>query len=323
MSARPAVVGGFILGALALGVAAILFFGGVQLFATTRRVVVFFSESVAGLDVGAPVTFHGVRIGSVQSTSVHFSADTLTARIPVFLEIQPKQITWEGKKLGGTMADYERLVQAGLRAQLALQSIVTGQLRVDLDFRPGTPAQVIGTIKGVPEIPAVPSELGQLRNELTNLPLRELADAAQRTLRSLGRLSDHLDAKLDPLADSVQHTADAAARTLQTTDEAVRRVQADASTALHDLDSLLVDTRRQVDVRGSELSRTLTTSDRAAGQAETLLESLNGLAEPRAPFRGDLEAAARDLAASASSLRSFSETVERNPNALLIGRTSR
>ena len=70
MSARPAVVGAFILGALGLAVAAILFIGGVRLFATTSRVVVFFNESVAGLDVGAPVTFNGVRIGSVQSMAI-------------------------------------------------------------------------------------------------------------------------------------------------------------------------------------------------------------------------------------------------------------
>ncbi len=65
------------------------------------------------------------------------------------------------------------------------------------------------------------------------------------------------------------------------------------------------------------------TADRAVRQAETLLDSLNGLAEPRSQFRGDLEATIRDLAASASSLRSFAETVERNPNALLMGRASR
>jgi paraquat-inducible protein B len=255
MRARPAIVGGFILGALGLGVAAILFFGGVQLFATTSRVVVFFDESVAGLEIGAPVTFHGVRIGSVQNIAIQFSTSTMTARIPVFLELHSKQITWEGKKLGGSVADYERLVQAGLRAQLALQSVLTGQLRVDLEFRPGTPARLVGTEPSVPEIPSVPSELGRLRNQLTNLPLRELSDAAQRALTSLGSLADHLDRKLDPLVDSAQRTADAATRTLQTTDQAVSRVQADASTTLGDLDSLLVDTRHQLDARGDELGR--------------------------------------------------------------------
>jgi paraquat-inducible protein B len=144
MVARPAVVGGFILGALALGVAAILLFGGSWLFARTARAVVFFEGSVAGLDVGAPVTFRGVRLGSVQRISLSASAGSLTARIPVFLEIEPNRITWEGRELRNDPADYGRLVEAGLRAQLASQSFVTGQLRVDLDFRPGTPAPLTG-----------------------------------------------------------------------------------------------------------------------------------------------------------------------------------
>jgi paraquat-inducible protein B len=323
MSSRPAVVGAFILGAVALGVAGILFFGGMHIFATRARVVVFFSESLAGLDVGSPVTFHGVRVGSVQSMAAVFSADTMTARTPVFLELERNKVIWEGKNLGGSDTDIEQLVRAGLRAQLALQSFVTGQLRVDLDFRPGTPAQLVGGPAGVPEIPAVPSELGQLRNQLAQLRLGELANTAQQALAAVGRLSDHLDATIDPLAKSAHLTLDAATQTLHTTDEAVRRVQADASTALHDLDSLLVDAHGQLDARGGELSHALIDADRALRQAETLVDSVNGLAEPRSQFRGDLESAMRDLAASASALRDFAQTVERNPNALLMGRASR
>ena len=215
------------------------------------------------------------------------------------------------------------LIRAGLRAQLAMQSFVTGQLRVDLEVRPDTPAQLVGAAPGVPEIPTVPSELGQLRNELAQLRLRELTDTAQRALASVGHLADHLDATLDPLVKSAHRTLDAATQTLQTTDEAVHRVQADASTVLHDLDALIVDAQHQLGARGGELSRALTTADRALRHADTLIGSLNGLAEPRSQFRGDLEAAVRDLAASVSSLRSFAETIERNPNALLMGRTRR
>ena len=323
MSARPAVVGGFILGALALSVAGILFFGGMRWFTPSLRVVVFFSESVAGLDVGSPVTFHGVRIGSVQSVAIRLSADTTKARIPVYLELESNRVIWEGKKSKGSRIDVDQMVRAGLRAQLAPQSIVTGQLRVDLDFRPGAPAPLVGMATGAPEIPALPSDLGQLRNQLTELPLRELANTAQRALASLERLSNHLDATLDPLAQTAHRTADAATRTLQTTDEAVRRVQVDASTALRDLDALVVDAHRQLDGRGGELSRVLTDADRTVRQAETLLGSLNGLAEPRSQFRGDLEAVLRDLAASASSLRNFTKTIERNPNAVLMGRANR
>lgn len=323
MRIRPSIVGAFILGAVGLVVAALLFFGRVQPFAARSRVVVFFHESVAGLDVGSPVTFHGVRVGSVENIAVQFSTKTMTARVPVFLELEPKKIVWEGRQLGPSTADFERLDQAGLRAQLAMQSFVTGQLRVDLDFRPATPAQLVGATADVPEIPTVPSELGRLRDQLSNLPLRDLAESTQKAFRSLNRLADHLDSRVDPLIDSVQRTADAATRTLQTTDEAVRRVQADASTALQNLNSLLVDTRHQVNARGDELSRTLGGADRLIGRADTLVGSLDGLAEPGSPFRDDLEATVHDLAASASSLRSFAQTVERNPNALVMGRASR
>jgi paraquat-inducible protein B len=324
MKSKATIVGAFILGALGLGVLAILFFGGTHLFASRSQVVVFFSESVAGLDVGAPVTFHGARIGSVQSIAIHFSPDTMTARIPVVLEIDPSRITWEGR-FGGqnANADYRRLVQAGLRAQLALESLITGKLDVDLYFRPGTAAQLVGRAENLPEIPAVPSDLDRLRAELTNLPLKELAETAQKALASVQRLSDHLDARLDPLASSAQNTLDTATNTLQTAEETIHRVQAEASVALHHLDSLLVDAHHQLDDRSGELSRTLVASSRAVHQAEMLLGKLNDVADPRSRFRSDLEAAARDLSATTSALRDFAETIEHNPNALLLGRANR
>jgi paraquat-inducible protein B len=228
-----------------------------------------------------------------------------------------------GKTFGGSAADYEELVRSGLRAQLAVQSLVTGQVRVDLDFRPGTPAQLSGTSTDIPEIPAVPSDLNQLRNQLTGLPLRDLAETAQQALISLSRLSDRLDGMVDPLGKSALRVGDAATQTLQSTQGAVRQMQAEASTALRDLDLLLVDARRQLQARGGELSHTLAATDRTVHEAETLLGSVNDLVEPHSRFRGDLEATVHDLAASASSLKGFAQTVERNPNALLMGRASR
>jgi paraquat-inducible protein B len=311
-------VGGFILGALALVVAGILFFGGLRSFGKSTHVVVFFNESVASLDVGAPVTLHGVRIGSVESISVQFSSDTMTARVPVYLRLEPDRLMWEGRRLSGSAVDFDRLVRAGLRAQLAVQSVITGQLRVDLDFRPGTPAQRADVITDVPQVPAVPSDLSELRNQLTGLPLRELAETAQATFTSIRRLSDHVDAALD----SFTGTAHAATETLKSADSTLQGLQSDASRALRDLDSLLVAVHRQVDMRGDQLGNTLTATDRAVHRAETLLDSLNDLAEPRSQFRDDLQATADDLAASASSLRNFAETLERNPNALIMGRSN-
>ena len=320
MAAKPAMVGGFVLGALLLGVAAVLLFGSTRLFASTSRAVIFFEGSVAGLDVGAPVTFRGVRLGSVAAVKVEFSPATRFARIPVYIEIQPDRITWEGRR-GDT--DYHKLVGAGLRAQLASQSLVTGQMRVDLDFHPDTPIQMVGTGTELPEIPAIPSELDQLRSKLTDLPLRKLADTAERALSSIDRLASHLDSVLNPVSGSVSGAADAATRTMDTASDVLRQLQPDALSALRRVDTLAADARGQLDARGGEISRLTVDSDRAVRQAERLIGVANDLLEPRSVFRGDLDASARDLSATAGALRDFAHSIERDPSALLTGRTAR
>ncbi|ABC23247.1 MlaD family protein [Rhodospirillum rubrum] len=323
MTAKPAVVGGFILGALALGVAAIVLFGGQRLFTSTREVVVFFNESVAGLQVGAPVTFHGVPVGTVKTIALRVSTRDLSARIPVVLELQPDQISWEGEHLNGDDDTYQRLIAAGLRAQLAPQSIVTGQMRVDLDFKPGTSAALSGEPTDLPEIPAVASDLDELRDKVTELPLRDLVETAQKTLANVQALTSSLNTRIPTLTTSAEQSVAVATQTLVTTQEAVRQIQADASVTLKELSDLLADLHRQVDARGGELGKTLSAAERTARQAESLMISLNELAGPRARFRADLEAAARDLSASASSTRSFTRTLERDPSALLSGDTKR
>ena len=284
MAARPAIVGGFVLGALALAAAAVILFGGSRLFATTSRAVTFFEGSVAGLDVGAPVTFRGVRLGSVTSVALNFDPATRTATIPVTIEIEPDRITWEGAR--PSRADYGHLVATGLRAQLASQSLVTGQLRVDLDFRPDTPIRIVGAETDLPEIPAIPSELEQLRSKLTELPLRDLVDSAQRALGAVDRLATHLDAQVGTVADAVDSAAGAATKTLTTADDALAQVRDATKTSLRNADALVADARRQLEGRGGELSRLLTDLDRSLHAVDTVLASANGLLAPRSSFRG-------------------------------------
>ncbi|MBV8190958.1 MAG: MCE family protein [Alphaproteobacteria bacterium] len=324
MTTRAGIVGAFILGAIGLAAGGVLFFGGTKMFARTLHAVAFFSEPVSGLDVGAPVTFHGVRIGLVTNVTVEFSTASMTGRIPVIMEFQSEQISWEGgRKLTGDRAEFERLIAAGLRAKLEMQSFVTGQLRVDLELEPDTPARRTGASPDLLEIPTVPSELGQLWAQLTKLRLQDLADSVQGAFASLDHVLKHVDAVLDPLVGNANGALVAAHRTFDTGDEAIIRVKEEASTALRDLDAVLVDVRQQVGPRSAELSRVLNSADRAARQASIFLDSLNGLAQVRSPFRSNLEAAIQDLSATASSLRDFAATIERNPNAVLLGRSGK
>jgi paraquat-inducible protein B len=321
-AARPAAVGAFVLGALALAVAAILFFGGARLFEHTTRAVVFFEGSVAGLDIGAPVTFRGVHVGSVKQMALHISI-VGQARVPVTIELLPGQVVLEGETVQrGT--GVERLVAAGLRAQLNLQSFVTGQLRVDLDFHSGSPlAMVAADTGGLPQIPALPSEIERLRTTLAEVPVQDLSQAMLRALLSIERLAGELSTEVGPLLGSTRRGVDAATRTLATTEQVVVRLEAGASHSLQELNGLVASAQQQLGDRGTDLTRMLGSVDRLARRAETLVASLDGLTAPRTQFRGDLEAAARDLATSASSLRGFARTIERDPSTLLRRGSSR
>ena len=322
---RATMIGAFVLGGIGVAVAAILFFGTFSLFTHPARAVVFFEGSIGGLSPGAPVAFRGVRIGSVASAALIVDRNDLKARIPVYLELEPKRVTLAGTPTGPQSSPtIERLVEAGLRAQLTMQSLVTGQMQVELDLRPDTPARVIGEGgSNVPEIPAIPSDFEELRHQLVRVPIAETVAQVERTLVAVEKLANRLDAELDPLATSAQRTLERATHTMDVAGTSIQRLQEDATTALGEIRSLAQDGHRQLDDRGRELSRMLLSADQTLHSANTLMNSADSLIAPRSPARTNVEAALRDLADTARALRSFSETIQRNPNALLLGRLGR
>jgi ABC-type transporter Mla subunit MlaD len=70
-AAKPALVGAFVLSGLALAVIGVVLIAGSQIFTRHAHAVTYFTGSVAGLEVGAPVTFRGVKVGSVTRIGLH------------------------------------------------------------------------------------------------------------------------------------------------------------------------------------------------------------------------------------------------------------
>jgi len=323
MAVRPVAVGSFVLGGLALAVVAVLVFGGIRLFKQTIPVTVVFQGSVAGLAVGSPVTFRGVQVGTVAQISVHVRGGDEDPVIPVVLDIEPSRISWPS---GRTLSDYYGLKHAidlGLRAQLSSVSLVTGQLDVELDFLPNTPAKLSDPAAGGTEIPTVPSDMQHLKDQLLQMNLPGLAKDARSALVSAKLVLNRLDGKIDPLADSIQHVAASAQITLDTATGVLRSVQAEAARTLGSIDRLADETRRQVSAKGRALDPVVASAAEATANANRLLTSLNGMVGPDAPMRGDLEASLRDLAASASSLRDLTRNLQRNPAGTLFGKAQR
>jgi hypothetical protein len=102
---KPLLVGAFVLGGLALGVLAILLFGGAHLFSRTAHRQCL-QGSVAGLTVGSPVTFRGVNIGKVDACRCRSTRRTIPGVIPVYMVIEPGKVEWTNGVLSQRRAEH-------------------------------------------------------------------------------------------------------------------------------------------------------------------------------------------------------------------------
>ncbi len=328
----PTLIGGFVLGGIFLLIGALFLFGSGDLFKEKRRWVTYFDGSVGGLNVGAPVNFRGVRVGEVTDVRLQVDPKALTARIPVYFEIDPDRVEW----VGGRIAQSAKMAaDAGLRAKLAMQSLVTGQMQIELDLLPDTPAVLVGTDPNVSEIPSAKSEFDVLREQVSELPLRDLLASIDRTVNNIDRLvnSPEMREGVRALSNSLAETEKLMAglnegakpllHEMTATAQSVRQTSDQANASLRALEG---DTRATLgDVRGltnslrGDLRSTLRSADLALQQARTTLASVDGLVADDSSSRADIDHALQNLAQASSALRSFADKVERNPNAIIVG----
>jgi paraquat-inducible protein B len=186
----PVVLGAFVLGAMVLAITGLVVIGGGKFFRSTEGWVAYFDESIKGLSVGSPVTFRGVKVGSVTNVKVVLNRETLDVRTPVFFELDADRVTVDGGKIRFTPGGRGALplIERGLRAQLETLSFVTGQLAVNLEFRPDTPIRLVGGPEKYPEFPTIPSTMAALGRGLEELNTAELARDIQDIASELAKL---------------------------------------------------------------------------------------------------------------------------------------
>ncbi|MDN8616893.1 MlaD family protein [Variovorax ginsengisoli] len=323
MKRNALLIGGFVVAALVITVAAILWLSGNDLFTRQQRARVFYQGNVSGLSVGAPVTFRGVTIGQVTDIGILMDPISLKTTVPVTLRLQPSALRLTDAK--DKVPALPELVQRGLRARLASQSIVTGQKAIELDFLPDTPDTLLGG-PGATEIPAVADRFGALIDQVANLPLRDtVADmrqaiqALEATLASVQKTLDSAQGVLGGAARQLDLTAVESRKTLAVATEAIRQVQGSSQATLKAITQLADSSQQTVLAAQPELQRTLVGARQASETAKLAMERLADMAAPGAPLRGDFDATLSDLSQAARSLRSLSEQLEERPNAIIFG----
>jgi paraquat-inducible protein B len=328
--ANPALIGGFVIGAIALLVIGLLVFGGTGWFAQRNKYVAYFPGSVKGLRVGAPVDFRGVSIGQVTEIRVVFDPAHVSASIPVIMEFDPSLIVVVGAgPILSEAQDAQRLIDAGLRAQLQSQSLLTGLLFVNLDFRKDAPLRLVGGAQPYPEIPTIPSEIEQLQQSAG-----DVASELPGLVKNLNQLLTTVDQELQASKGSFQGiVADVAsvAEVIRAQAPAFEGIVANAQGASGEVRQSAATLDQILQTNSDAIGTLIDEWTVTAGSVRRMADQINAaIAENRPGLRDFTEnglyeytGLAQDAQRMVDQFTRVGEQIERNPAGFLFGDRAR
>ena len=193
-----------------------------------------FAQALRGLDVGAPVEFVGVNIGSVIAVDLGYERRDKSFPVVVTAKLYPRRmgdayeiLTAQGKtESEETLAAFVgTLVQRGLRAQPRSASLLTGKLYIALDFLRTSPRVAFDASDRPVELPTVngsfqelEANIGRLVKKVNDLPLEQIAADLHTDLTDLHETLSELHGRVLPSAldtlSALRGTLDSANRTL-------------------------------------------------------------------------------------------------------------
>jgi paraquat-inducible protein B len=288
--ANKTMIGVFVLGAVALVVIAVVAFGSGKFFKKTIKGVCYFEGSVGGLGVGAPVVFRGVKVGMVKDINLRYDASRASVLIPVYIELE-KTPAGKGTLQAERRAEFQSLIEKGLRARLEMQSIVTGQLQIAFDFYPEKPARYIGVDPDYLEFPTIPTPLQEITRKIEELPLEEIirdisaavsginrvinSPEIGHTLESISEASKEargliqtLHVKVGPAVSNVEMAAKDAEDMIRNMDNNLGLLVSSINNTVKDVQRLVQNVDSQVQPLSTDVQETL-------GQAKVLFQDID------------------------------------------------
>lgn len=332
----PAVVGAFVVGAFTLAILALLFFGGVSFFHQQQRFVVYFDESIQGLNLGSPVKLRGVGVGRVVSLNVRYDPQKNNSVVAVVCEFERNMIVDDK----GAVIDVSKrsqlqtLVDHGLRAQLGVVGLATGLLFVELDFQDPSrfPSEGHPTDPKYPVVPALPSTISEFQASATDIltrirridfeglaaDLKNLLTDTRRQvdsidLKSLGAQWQKAGASVDALANSPE---------IKESFSNLNLTLAELRSSLGDVHRTLAHVDSQVDLNGKDLQATLQRTQDSLREFTTTVVTVRRFINAQQNLGADADKALTQLGDAADAVQRLADFIERNPNALLSGRKS-
>jgi len=329
---NPTLIGSFVLGAVALVVVAVLLFGGAALFAAKRTLVAYFPDSVQGLREGSSVVMNGVRIGYVKDIRLQgeLAADhSMKMLVQVTMEILPS--SFELFSNGAQLSQESRLrmspqqyVDAGIRAKLATESYVTGQLLVELDFEPDSPPIFRAWQKGGPqEVPTVPNNVQQVLERVqgffaklsADVDVDKVAADIQGILSGMNEIANSPD-----LRNMLAGGNRLANNELPQLTNSLQRTLSDLQGATKDARALVQHVDRQVDPLMTDLLPTVRRLDATLKATEQTLQSVSGHLKDDSALSVQVRSTLQDVQSMSNAATSLLQYLDEHPEALLRGK---
>lgn len=313
-SRKPFFIGAFLLSGVVLLAAGLLLLSRDSLLSRPVEYVVYFTGALDGLDVGADVTYRGVKVGNVRQINLSYDRQLNDVVMPVTLRINSESARSRNKESGFDHS-IERLIERGLRAQLQTPSLLTGKAIVALDFFPGQQGYIRDPhIIDLPAIPTVPSRIDEIADVLRDvakgfkeMPLKETLEAANKTLLAFERLASapETQAGLHSLSASLANFEKISLQLQQRLPRMLDNVQNGSAELKHAL----------VDVR------------HAAQSARDALQQMDGMVSdsrrslgPQSELQYELLQSLQDLGQASKALQRTAESLEQQPQSIIFGK---
>jgi len=316
------VIGIFVVSALALVVASVLIFGSGDFLKDRYKFVLFFKDSVKGLNVGAPVVFLGVQVGEVKDISVIQDPSKSSFYIQVIVELTSGKIKQSLTKVTSAPKEtYEycnQLIKQGLRAELGLQSVVTGQLQIELDFYPKEKAIFVGENAQFQEIPTIPSKFEKLTKTLENLPLKEIVDKVSSSLNRIDALLESPE-----IIETLQSTKLAmkdARKVFYNINKQVPPLLNKLDVVLESYGALAQNMDQQVAPLSFKVDELVKTVNEASKQADRTLKTIENVVGENSITTVELTETLKEFSSAARSIRNLADYLNRHPETLVRGR---
>lgn len=321
LRANPTAIGLFMIGAIILTVAGTAMLAGNAWFKNRTTFVSYFRESVNGLADGAPVKFQGAPIGKVTKMLIQIDERDKTFQVPIEYEID---ITKLRKQLGGyvdlKMPDVlARQIADGLRAQLQMESIVTGQLYIELQYRKDAKPPALEKRATLwPEIPTTPSLMAALGTGAGSV----VADVV-KVLFKVNQMLEQIDmpainSAVVGSAQAVQRLADAPE--IRAALKEVPAITAQLNRTLARVDTLAAKTGAAIDPMAVELKSAAKEVNATLQSLRKTIDDSHGLLSTDSGLGFGLEEALANLKVTTNALRELLNALERNPDMLLRGK---